>query len=596
MPEVKLVFLESVGAWPSIPSVQTYIRFAIMILLTITQSPVPPPEALPMIGKFEGESHRVSAWSSLQGLTFTAQSDGCVLNGGGSQITLSTAKGSLKIDGSSMLGLPLYYTVDRRGDFYCSTHIKLLREVGVEIAENRDALPEFFIYRCVMPPTTLYKGIRRILHAGSVELALDGNRWSLSRESPPEWIQDEGDGLRGSFDDHLVELTSLVSGAIRSIPDDEHDIASLMSGGIDSSITSQLCSKEKDANSTFSTSYPFESEQLEMERPYAESAAKAMGFHHKHYVPTVAEYRASILESIAFAEEPVHHLQTACLNVMFGKGIPHDKSTLVQGLGAGGAFGNFRNHLYMLDKPLYQALRTPMGYPLVKLVSSLTGRGHSLLGNLNNLRDKSSHEDYRNPLWKWHQYGDVDWVCQHFDVSPKAIIASQKLTMQKVEARSLYHAWASYSLLGDEDITLTLWSKIAHGNSRHLYSPFYEADVLRYAFAMPWKQKLQKPENCVRKSIAERVGVPDFVIQRRKTGFGIKRNDWAVEGSIFDPLVSLAAKVIDAEEIRQMRTREPSQAMIFWNMLNYALWKRLCIDGESLSALQDELAEAEARC
>ena len=60
-------------------------------------------------------------------------------------------------------------------------------------------------------------------------------------------------------------------------------------------------------------------------------------------------------------------------------------------------------------------------------------------------------------------------------------------------------------------------------------------------------------------------------------------------------MVCLAEKVLDPGIIRQMRTLEPSQAMIFWSMINYALWKRLCIDGESLESLKEELAEAEAK-
>ncbi|NQV36301.1 MAG: hypothetical protein HQ515_26650 [Phycisphaeraceae bacterium] len=494
-----------------------------------------------------------------------------------------------------MFGLPLYYTVDKRGDFFCATHIKLLREVGVDIEENQDALPEFFVYRCVMPPFTLYKGIRRILHAGSVEHIYDGRGWSLSRESPPEWIQNEGGGSAGSFDDHLDELTSRVRSAVKGIPGTHHNMASLMSGGIDSSITSLLCRQERHANDTFSTSYPFESSLLEMERPYAESAAQAMEFHHKHYVPTEAGYRAGVLESIALAEEPVHHLQTPCFNVMFEDGIPRERTALVHGLGAGGAFGNFRNHLYMLDKPLYRALQSSAAYPLVKGVSRLTGRGRYLLGSLDNLRDRHPLEDYRNPLWQWHQYGDVDWVCDYFKTTPAAIIADQQQNMQRLNTPSLYHTWASYSLLGDEDITLTLWAKIAHAHGRVLHSPFYDSDVLRYAFSMPWQQKLQKPENCVRKSMAKRVGVPDFITTRRKSGFGVKRNDWAVEGSVFDPLVELSEGVLDSDLIRRMRTRVPSEAMTFWSMLNYALWKRLCIDGDSIESLQRELAEAEER-
>jgi hypothetical protein len=52
--------------------------------------------------------------------------------------------------------------------------------------------------------------------------------------------------------------------------------------------------------------------------------------------------------------------------------------------------------------------------------------------------------------------------------------------------------------------------------------------------------------------------------------------------------------VIDEREIRAVQAVEYSTAMTFWNVLNYAIWKRLWIGGEPLARLLDELEEAMA--
>ena len=83
--------------------------------------------------------------------------------------------------------------------------------------------------------------------------------------------------------------------------------------------------------------------------------------------------------------------------------------------------------------------------------------------------------------------------------------------------------------------------------------------------------------------------VPEFIITRPKTGFAIKDKHWAERGNIFEPLVPLAKKVFDEKQIRDMQSTDPKKAMTYWNILNYSIWKRLCINNEPVEILLDEL-------
>jgi hypothetical protein len=61
-------------------------------------------------------------------------------------------------------------------------------------------------------------------------------------------------------------------------------------------------------------------------------------------------------------------------------------------------------------------------------------------------------------------------------------------------------------------------------------------------------------------------------------------------GGILDPLIPLAWKVFDARLLSSMReNREPKMAHTFWNAVNYAVWKRTCIDNEPADSLIDEM-------
>lgn len=63
---------------------------------------------------------------------------------------------------STISGRPIYYHLNPKGDFFCSTHISELRKAGVPIKENIGVLPEFFTYRIVIPPQTLYQDIKQL--------------------------------------------------------------------------------------------------------------------------------------------------------------------------------------------------------------------------------------------------------------------------------------------------------------------------------------------------------------------------------------------------------------------------------------------------
>ena len=96
----------------------------------------------------------------------------------------------------------------------------------------------------------------------------------------------------------------------------------------------------------------------------------------------------------------------------------------------------------------------------------------------------------------------------------------------------------------------------------------------------------------MRKEIARQSNLPKFIINRPKSAFGVRSKTWSMKGGVFEPLVPLASKVFDEKQIRYMQSSDPKKAMTFWNMLNYSIWKRLCINNEPLDDLIEELNEA----
>jgi hypothetical protein len=87
------------------------------------------------------------------------------------------------------------------------------------------------------------------------------------------------------------------------------------------------------------------------------------------------------------------------------------------------------------------------------------------------------------------------------------------------------------------------------------------------------------------------IDLPGLIVDRPKQSFGASPELWGEKGGVLQPLVALCDGVFDKQEIQRMQSSEPGKAMTFWNMLNYSLWKRLCINNEPADKLLGELNE-----
>jgi hypothetical protein len=103
--------------------------------------------------------------------------------------------------------------------------------------------------------------------------------------------------------------------------------------------------------------------------------------------------------------------------------------------------------------------------------------------------------------------------------------------------------------------------------------------------------QIKKPKNILR-GVALNWNIPEFIIDRPKSGFGISPIKWARKGGVFDPLIPLVSKCFDKNIIINIQFIEPKSAMTFWNILNYSIWKRLCIDNEHLDILYEEFSRS----
>jgi len=506
-----------------------------------------------------------------------------------SQITYNNKNDVLEIFRSTLSGRPIYYHINSKGEFFCSTHISMLRKAGVKIEENRMVLPEFFVYCYVMPPQTLYKNIMQLLVGSRLYIKLLNGKCII--KAIDKFDLPKQDKKIESVENISKQTSIYLSKSIQALSPCKDRLAVLLSGGLDSSILLRICQAKYGVDTTYSTDYPFKDPRKNIEKEYALSAADAFQVKHKYYEVTNKQYLRGFIEAISAAEEPLNHLRSIMLYLLFKEGIPQNKDIVMSGLGADTIWGlGLLNVLYRSNKMLFKLLlKSPV--QLLDFTSRIAGRSRAhFMTTL--LRWKTSKNcPKQNPnhiIWSEAGQGTEDWVCRYFKVTRYDIIEDRYYTIKPFEGRSVYDVISFYHFLGANAASSTCLAKLGESQHKILYYPFNHSDLLNYAYSIPWDLKLKTPKNILR-LVARQYDIPEFIIARSKSGFGIRAERWAEKGGIFDSLIPLASKVFDEKQIRNMQSSDPKKSMTFWNILNYSIWKRLCVNNEPSDVLLEEL-------
>src|SRR4029453_9500706 len=170
----------------------------------------------------------------------------------------------------------------------------------------------------------------------------------------------------------------------------------------------------------------------------------------------------------------------------------------------------------------------------------------------------------------------------------KAIIEHRYEYLRQFEHRALPDLLSLYSLKGEGAISQAVWAKLGERHRRILYYPFTNKQVIEQLYRTPWSFRLKEPKMVLRE-VARGLGIPEFIVSRRKSGFGIPAERWSGRRGVFEGLVPLASRVFGEKEVRRVQCTTPPKSMIFWNMINYAIWRRLHIAAEPVESLLGEI-------
>ncbi len=496
---------------------------------------------------------------------------------------IDKSKSELTLSLSAYCCRPLYYFI-KNGRIIVSTHISKLKESGVTLEMEDNVLPEFAVYRHIVPPRTLYRGISKL--TGGETLKIDLQSMQIIKRKT--WSFHDGLDIEESADKRLEKIEDMLRQDLNELIGSFRKPGVLLSGGLDSTSLASIAREIKEDINSCSSSFSFLNKN-DREDDYALTASRELNIDHSLFAASPESYLVSLVEAIHAAEEPVHHLQSALLYLLFQKLKPLEIDLLICGEGADGIFGNDAHVRVFKYKSLLKSTRA---FGVQQLFGKVMGRslekneryGFFAYDFGKNLRS------HRHFLWTLGQFADIDLVKTSLNTTFEKILSNRIRLMRDYPEYSLLDMITIISLLSEAFESMTIWGKLAEANNIAITYPYTNPAIIHHVTSLPWEFKLKESKYVIR-SLLRRRGISGKIINRPKLSFGCPSQHWALPGKLFQPLVDMAADMFDRELLRSLQSSEIKRAMLLWNLVNIYLWHSIFIKNESPGDLNSEILD-----
>jgi asparagine synthase (glutamine-hydrolysing) len=490
---------------------------------------------------------------------------------------------------------PLYYVHDSQGNLFFGSEIKTLLEASAVKAElNYNALTDQFANHGTSKEETLFVDVKRLL-PGHTLTWKDGQLeirkyWEVNFEpkhdgTDAEFIEEWRDLFR-----HSVKLRLMAD-----VP-----LGMFLSGGIDSSAIAAMMSTMVDEPiKTFSVGFK-EREANEFE--YARMISQKYQTDHHEITLTPEQFFAELPKLVWHEDEPIGFIASVPLYFVSKLAQQHVKVVLT-GEGSDeilAGYGRYEKAVRLLQYgEKYESLAP-------KFLRSAIKSGATAVGGRLTRTFLTRENDIENLFFDNFAVFGKSLQSQLFSAETKARIAEQnpyfyqnewlaQTDAREILDKLLYVDSKTYlhELLMKQD----QMSMAASIESR---VPFLDHKLVEFTAQMPVRMKLRG--NTTKFLLKEAmVGIlPDEILYRSKMGFPVPVGNWFRHQfkHIVDEYVlserSLSRGIFKADFVRQIVAKHnagENHDERIWQLVNFEIWQRQFIDGESLENKMFEIKE-----
>jgi asparagine synthase (glutamine-hydrolysing) len=469
---------------------------------------------------------------------------------------------------------PLYYAVLPTG-IYFGSEISCLRQAGVPLETDRDALRLYFQFNYIPDPLTAYRAIRRVPAGGWLTYqrgaVQQGRYWEM-----PAPASEPAAGMTHA--ETVIRVREKFDEAVRIRMMADVPLGAFLSGGIDSSsVVASMARQSPEPIQTFSIGFE---EGRFNELPYARMVAEQYRTDH-HEIVVRPDSIGIIRKFVKHFGEPFAD-SSAIPTFIVSEFAARTVKVALSGDGGDELFGGYTSLQQVqrqsrLDR-VPQSLRLLMSWISARLPYSAYGKNFLYMMGRRNGLDRyfaSGYSPYhmRSRLLRpeWMMPAESGFLAR---MLPHCMLPEEAGTLSQV----MY--WeATANLTGD---MLVKVDRMSMANSLEVRSPLLDHELAELAATIPheWKIGGGRGKRILLDALGDRL--PAALLNRPKWGFGVPLADWfrgSLREFLWDHVTAaefLDLGMVSPEFLRALLDEHDSgrrdNSHWLWSLLVLSLW------------------------
>lgn len=473
---------------------------------------------------------------------------------------------------------PFYFYKDRNENFYFTSEVKALVNMGLELQSEEKAIADYIALQYILGEKTFFKDVFRLLPGHCLWVETDGKQtikqyWSIEPE----------ESFHGSFDEAAETVRQLLDNAVELQLRSDVPLGSHLSGGIDSAvITSRACRKiHPRPMHTFTAA--FSEGGVYDDSFFANVSATHIGTKHHLVYPTDMDFMELYGRIAWHLDEPMA-AEGVFPQYIVSRLAKSHVTVVLGGQGADEIFGGYARYYAFLMAQASSNGNCSIGVTFDELRRSL-----SQLSSYMPLVKKLREGDLADPAMSYWRlidrsedgapltsefkkllagYSPFETFKGYFDKYPKAEMLNRILYFET-------SCWLP-ALLHVEDrvsMALSLESRV----------PFLDPRLVKFLFTLPTGMKMKdgRTKSLLRVAFDSDLA-PEVCNRQTKIGFPAPVNQWfntslrEYVDSILTRPDSLKRGIYRPEILRSWSGRHNGHQFdrTLWGMLNVELWHR----------------------
>jgi asparagine synthase (glutamine-hydrolysing) len=389
---------------------------------------------------------------------------------------------------------PLYY-YNLAGHFVFASEIKAILAANCCVREvDVQALYDYFTFSCIPSPNTIFKGIKQLPPAHTLEIQLDTGERRLSRY----WDigASREDGVTLGEEESLNHLRGLLAESVRSQLISDVPVGAFLSGGVDSRIMVGLMAEVmRKPVKTFTVIFEGEGLGFYNERDAARSTAERFGTEH-HEMSVKIDHPEEMLGLVQNFDQPFAN-PTAYLMHLISHQARSEVKVALCGAGGDELFAGYPRYRAMNLSKLFRYIPNPAIYLIQSALKRLPDDYRTM--GLRRARQffDGLDSDFSRQFVKWTYY---------LDEAEKRDLLAPMLTGLKLRASErIFSRVFEKCGLKDQgnrvlatdvqtflvDNLLEYTDKMSMSVGLEVRVPYLDREFAEYSMSMPFRTKLR---------------------------------------------------------------------------------------------------------